>query len=160
MNCEEFLLQFREALDGKVPEQLIQDNVKYYREYINAQAAAGKSEADVLNMLGDPRLLAKTIEESSKFASGSREDSRDGYAGKYDTYGSAQDDGDYSFDKAGSRWHMHLPNIPKWLIVGIVVIAVFSLAVSVFIYFLPVIVVLLIAGLVYKVIRDWMSESG
>ena len=67
MNCEEFLRQFRDALDGKVSENMIQDNVNYYRSYINSQTAGGKSESEVLRMLGDPRLLAKTIEESSKF---------------------------------------------------------------------------------------------
>lgn len=70
MDCEEFLRQFREALDGKVPEGVIRDNVNYYRSYIGSQTAGGRSEEDVLKTLGDPRLLAKTIEESSRFASG------------------------------------------------------------------------------------------
>ncbi len=79
MNCEDFLRQFRDALDGKVSESVIQENVRYYRSYISSQTAGGKSESEVLGMLGDPRLLAKTIEESSRFASG--KDSQDGYAG-------------------------------------------------------------------------------
>ena len=48
MNCEEFLRQFRDALEGKVSENLIQENVNYYKSYINSQTIAGKSESDVL----------------------------------------------------------------------------------------------------------------
>lgn len=64
MDCDEFLMQFREALDGKVPENVIKEHVNYYRSYINSQTANGRNESEVLRMLGDPRLLAKTIEES------------------------------------------------------------------------------------------------
>ncbi len=67
MNREEFLRQFREALAGKVPESVINENAAYYRNYINSQVSSGMSEEDVLRGLGDPRLLAKTLEESSKF---------------------------------------------------------------------------------------------
>ena len=81
MNCEEFLRQFRDALEGKVSESVIQDNVRYYRSYINDQTSGGRSESDVIMTLGDPRLLAKTIEESSKFASGKA--GQDGYAGGF-----------------------------------------------------------------------------
>lgn len=84
MDCDEFLIQFREALDGKVSENVIQENVRYYRSYINGQTANGRNESEVLKMLGDPRLLAKTIEESSKFASGGQQDSRNEYEGSQD----------------------------------------------------------------------------
>ena len=54
MNCEDFLRQFRDALDGKVSESVIQDNVNYYRAYIDSQTVGGRSESDVLRMFGDP----------------------------------------------------------------------------------------------------------
>lgn len=70
MRQEEFLNSFREALIGKVPDNVIQDNLNYYRNYISSQINSGRREEDVLGSLGDPRLLAKTIEESNKFAMG------------------------------------------------------------------------------------------
>ncbi len=70
MNRDEFLRQFREALEGKVSEQVISENAAYYRNYINSQINSGKDESEVLEALGDPRLLAKTIEESSRFKGG------------------------------------------------------------------------------------------
>lgn len=46
MDCDEFLIQFREALDGKVSENVIQENVRYYRSYINGQTANGRNESE------------------------------------------------------------------------------------------------------------------
>ena len=73
MRQEEFLNIFREALVGKVPDSIIRDNENYYRNYINSQMNSGKTEQEVLDQLGDPRLLAKTIEESNKFANGEQQ---------------------------------------------------------------------------------------
>ena len=70
MRQEEFLQSFQEALAGKVSDTIIQENVKYYRDYISNEIRSGKTEDTVLQSLGDPRLLAKTIEESHKFANG------------------------------------------------------------------------------------------
>ena len=94
MNREDFLRQFREALDGKVSEGIIQDNENYYRSYIDGQIRSGKTEEEVLRSLGEPRLLAKTIEESNKFASESTEERRT-YADDNVGYDSAQ----------GGRYH-------------------------------------------------------
>ena len=85
MRQEEFLNSFREALIGKVPDNVIQDNLNYYRNYISSQINSGRREEDVLGSLGDPRLLAKTIEESNKFAMGEERQSyyQDNNTGAY-----------------------------------------------------------------------------
>ena len=67
MRQEEFLKIFQEALAGKISDRIIQENANYYRVYIKNEIASGKTEEEVLQLLGDPRLLAKTIEESNKF---------------------------------------------------------------------------------------------
>lgn len=168
MNCEEFLMQFRDALDGKVSENVIQDNVNYYRSYINSQTASGKSESDVLAMLGDPRLLAKTIEESSKFASG--RESQSGYAGDfnngnftnsnygtYANYGSARNM-DRKRDETEEQKH---GRIPGWLITCIVLIIVFlvlSFAFRIFVILAPYIIVFLLAGFLVRTIHSWWQR--
>ncbi|MDE5824273.1 MAG: hypothetical protein K2N44_10645 [Lachnospiraceae bacterium] len=168
MNCEEFLRQFRDALDGKVSENMIQDNVNYYRSYINSQTAGGKSEADVLRMLGDPRLLAKTIEESSKFASG--RESQGGYAnefnngyytnsnyGNYANYSSARGEDRTYTDAADGR----RSRIPGWLItciVVIVIVLVLSVVFHVFVILAPYIMVFLLAGFVVRAVRSWWQK--
>ena len=37
MNREEFLKQLQEALVGRVPDQVVQENIIYYRRYISEQ---------------------------------------------------------------------------------------------------------------------------
>ncbi|MFG6321493.1 MAG: hypothetical protein K1W41_08030 [Lachnospiraceae bacterium] len=147
MDCDEFLIQFREALDGKVSENVIQENVRYYRSYINGQTANGRNESEVLKMLGDPRLLAKTIEESSKFASGGQQDSRNEYEGSRD--------GDYGYEDTIKGRRIR---IPGWLVTGIVVFVVILLLTvvfKVFVFLAPVVLLFLFGGFLVRTIRGW-----
>ena len=70
MNRYEFISTLRTALTGKVPGTTVEDNIQYYEEYIEIQLRQGKDEAAVLEALGDPRLLARTIIEANKYAEG------------------------------------------------------------------------------------------
>lgn len=158
MNCEEFLMQFRDALDGKVSENVIQDNVNYYRSYINSQTDSGKSESDVLGMLGDPRLLAKTIEESSKFAS-EREDTHytSSNYGTYGNYSSARTmDREYEDTKEEKHGR-----IPGWLIACIVLVILFltvSFAFRIVVILAPYIIVFLLIGFLIRAVRSWWQR--
>lgn len=152
MNREEFLRQFREALEGKVPEQVISENAAYYRNYINNEVNSGKSEGEVLRALGDPRLLAKTIEESSRF-SGSREGTQGTYR---ESYGSAADyrEEPYGSDMQGTQKRVTM--IPAWVvaIIGILLIVfVVTVVFNVFMFFLPAILVGLVVMFAYRLIK-------
>ena len=141
MNCEEFLRQFREALDGRVSEQIIQDNIEYYNSYIKGQILNGNSESEVLGRLGDPRLLAKTIEKSSKFAEEDKEEKKE--------YEESKGSGIFRQNKVG-----------LWLIICIVMIIVvigLQIAFRVIIYFMPLILILMTAWYIYKLVRRWIS---
>lgn len=163
MDCEGFLRQFRDALDGKVPESVIQDNVRYYRSYINSQTAGGKSESDVLRMLGDPRLLAKTIEESSKFASG--KESQGGYAGDFGSHSSVNY-GNYSSAGNANQGYAETKDdrrgrIPGWLItciVVVVVLLVLSVVFHVFVVLAPYIMVFLLIGFLVRAVQNWWQR--
>lgn len=61
MTRREFLDGLREALEGEVSERIIAENLNYYNGYIREEIAKGTSEQEVLQMLGDPRLIAQTI---------------------------------------------------------------------------------------------------
>ena len=141
MNCEEFLRQFREALDGRVSEQIIQDNVEYYNSYIKGQILNGNSESEVLGRLGDPRLLAKTIEKSSKFAEEDKEEKKE-----------------YEESKGSGIFRQN--RIGLWLIICVVMIIVvigLQIAFRVIIYFMPLILILMTAWYIYKLVRHWIS---
>lgn len=73
MDRNEFVSTLRAALTGSVPAPVIEDNVKYYDSYISQEIASGKSEQEVLDSLGDPRLIARTIIDTQKQQTGYRE---------------------------------------------------------------------------------------
>lgn len=64
MTKNEFLKELREALEGQVPVNEIEDSVLYYRDYFSRQEAAGRTEQEILEELGSPRLIAKSIIET------------------------------------------------------------------------------------------------
>ena len=65
MNKEAFIDTLRRALYGKVSDYELTDHVRYYEDYIRQEMNQGRSEQEVLEELGDPRLIARTILETS-----------------------------------------------------------------------------------------------
>jgi uncharacterized membrane protein len=61
MRSSDFLLQLKKALENELSAAQVQDNVEYYKNYIKEEMKSGKSEQEVMNMLGDPWAIAKTI---------------------------------------------------------------------------------------------------
>ena len=66
MSRFEFTEKLRKALSGRVNYQIVNDNVAYYENYIDSEIRKGRSEKEVLNELGDPRLLARTIIDTAE----------------------------------------------------------------------------------------------
>lgn len=65
MTKQEFLDELTIALQGELSSSEISENIRYYNNYILEEMSKGKSEEEVLMGLGDPRLIAKTIIETS-----------------------------------------------------------------------------------------------
>lgn len=64
MDRQQFIDTLERTLrGGGTPEHIIADNVRYYNGYFADESAKGRSEAEIAEELGDPRLLAKTILE-------------------------------------------------------------------------------------------------
>lgn len=121
MQRTEFLIALQEALEGEMPASEVAGNVQYYKDYIESESAA-KGEEAVLQELGDPRLIAKTIIDTYKAAN--EEGSTYGYdSGTYYdnqyTRNDSQDDG-VAINVNGKNIR-----IPKWggYVVAAVVIA-------------------------------------
>ena len=98
----EFVTELEQALRGNVEERIIQENVRYYNDYISEQRAAGKSEEEIFASLGSPRLIAKTIIDTSGEAS-TQGNSR---AGSYN-YSTGSDDS----STGGDGWKRLHPRI-------------------------------------------------
>ena len=80
MDRREFLDILREQLAGNMQEGKAAAHVRYYEDYIQSQVRGGRPEQEVLQELGDPRLIAKTLIDTDD--AGSQED-----YGEYSSYG-------------------------------------------------------------------------
>jgi hypothetical protein len=65
MDKKEFLEVLKQNLNGEVNPEVIEQNIRYYDQYISSRPG---EEDRVLSILGDPRLISKTIIEADKAA--------------------------------------------------------------------------------------------
>lgn len=128
MNKEEFLQGLQNALSGEVPPAVIRENLNYYSDYIQTEINKGRSAAEVMEELGDPRLIARTIIDTTPGAGGSNyesyyNDSADQYQDDSRQQNSRQSTGSFKYHDL-NKWY--------WKLLGIVmVIMVFSLIITI-----------------------------
>lgn len=58
---QEFIDSLRRALTGKISQGEIEEHIQYYEDYITAETRIKGSEQEVLNVLGNPKLIAMSI---------------------------------------------------------------------------------------------------
>ena len=61
MTRQDFLDELKQALSGEVPVNVMMESYTYYANYIDEEIRSGKSEAQVLEELGKPMLIARSI---------------------------------------------------------------------------------------------------
>lgn len=61
MTKQEFLDELRQVLSGEVSSECIMDSYRYYSTYIEEKMRGGKSEEQVVEELGRPSLIARSI---------------------------------------------------------------------------------------------------
>lgn len=147
MNRYEFIEKLRRALTGQATQSVINDNVRYYEEYLDIEISKGRNEEEVLRSLGDPRLLAKTIIEANKQAG-------------YSSYGDEIiEDGPQFEEKAkkGSGVNVNGKNyvFPAWaaiLVTVLAVILVFAIIGSVLSILIPILLPLFLIIMAVQVV--------
>lgn len=103
MRKTEFLQELKEALQGEVSPAVIQENLNYYDNYISQEIGKGRTEDEIMEELGGPRIIAKTIIDSSEAAGGGAQPG--------DYY--SETDAGYSQDK-GMNINSHYIDLNKW----------------------------------------------
>ena len=61
MTKPEFLEELKSALMGEVSAEVMMDSYRYYSNYIDEEVQKGRTEEDVLDELGLPGLIARSI---------------------------------------------------------------------------------------------------
>lgn len=69
MTKTEFIDGLRTALTGELPDAEVENNIKFYDDYIRIKSV-DNNEEDVVEQIGDPRLIAKTIIDTYQITHG------------------------------------------------------------------------------------------
>ena len=113
-----------------MPEGNVAAHVQYYRNYIEDAVTQGRTETEVLNELGDPRLIARTLLDTDSTASGNPQ-TTGSYSEPYTDNSYEYDNGSSGSKKVKSRsFHIDLSTwylctvlsilIPVMVVFGIV----------------------------------------
>lgn len=141
--------RLRAALVGRLPAEQVQEHLRYYEDYINVQIRMGSREEDVLEALGDPRLIAKTIVETSMAGTDESADyQNEGYRSGY-----------VQSQRGGYVKNRRIFRVPGWLwiiIVVLIVILMLGLAFTLLSAFAPLICVMLVVVGLMKFF-DWLN---
>ena len=140
MSKNEFIQGLEAALSGNVPSETVRENLIYYRDYIRTELEKGRTEQDIMDELGDPRLIARTIMDTTPgaeegafepyhfrgfFGEGSQTGSYSQGSGYGQDSSYSQNDG-YT-QGSGSRGHVHYYDLNKWYwkLLAVVVVVLF-----------------------------------
>lgn len=127
MTQTEFLDTLRKALNGKTDPGVVSENLSYYRSYISDELHKGRSEAEILEELGDPRLIARTILDAEKNDPRWRKTRRSPDYDNYDyTYSNiSETEEDTSGEDYSGSFHQKNFRINKWVFFGIFFLILF-----------------------------------
>ncbi len=161
MTKQEFIQELSECLLNEVDSQEYHNSVEYYSRYIDEEVRKGKTEQQVTQQLGSPRLIAKTIidaqignEVSKNYNTIYDEDG-------YEEYENTKKQEEFKtspfhiyFGGRELKWYEKLGAVAIFIVVLLLLLAVLGVAFSILInVVLPVIVVVLIFRLIYSFFR-------
>ncbi|MEY8389748.1 DUF1700 domain-containing protein [Lachnospiraceae bacterium 45-W7] len=153
MTRQDFLRELESALQGQLSQAAVNSNIRYYDSYMKEEMRKGKTEQAVLEALGNPRLIAKTLidttDEYHRAAGGgyhskscAQEDSARGFYNGY----SQEDDFDVRREgRKRSSWLWKLFVIATAILIIVVVANVVAFLLPLLV---PVVLILLICSLI------------
>lgn len=146
MTKQEFLEGLRRYLSGSLEYRQVNEHLRYYTEYIDSQIRQGKSEEQVMQELGDPRLIAKTL-SGMEGADTIREEYREEYI---------EDENGNSSDRY-MNFNGKMLRIPGWLLTVLICLIVFCVLTVVFTlisWLLPYMLVIFAGVMLYRFFRN------
>lgn len=144
MNRYEFVEELRKALSGSLSANEIDGHARYYEEYIDMQIRKGKMEEEVLQELGNPRLLAKSMIDVSESKMGNNEDGMADF-----TKNNQENEEGFSYNKM---------KLKSWFIVSFIIVIllivfglIFSVIAILLKFFFPLILLILVVKMISKI---------
>lgn len=157
MRKKEFLDILYNQLSGQMPEGSVAAHVQYYRNYIEDEQQKGRTETDILNDLGDPRLIARTLLDTEVGAGNPQNGST--YSAIYNEADSDYNEYDSSDSARGHvKKHSFKLDLSTWYgKVAVILIAavVLLLLVTILGILIPVVIV---AGVIMYIISQFRKQ--
>ena len=151
MNRQEFLHELRIALQGEISQRAIDEHVRYYENYIIEESRKGKSEEEVISQLGNPRLIAKTlIDTTEQFGTVNEEE----YYSKHYNEENIGFHASYS-DRTGWDVRFGKLKLNSWygkLLMILIAILIIIVAAHIVAFLLPVIIIIVMILLIISLI--------
>lgn len=141
MTKQEFLYALEAALSEELNSIQVNEQINYYRQYIEEQAASGRSESEVLDELGDARIIAHNIID------GIEEEPNYHRTTVTYTTGDEGEEGELS-------WKTKVKTYGTIAIIIAVVVLVLALVTRLIIWMLPSIIVIAVVLLIFYKRRD------
>jgi len=161
MNRQEFIDKLTSALNGNLAQPLVREHIQYYEDYFVAEMSKGKSEQEILERLGDPRLIARTIIVTNTTESeGNSAYESDTYQNGYYQSSAYQSGGfrqTVSREQGEVRRRSQLPGWVWILLVLVIVAFVFSIVMSVLSFLAPILIPVIVILFLVKLFRDWLN---
>lgn len=174
MTKNDFLDLLRNTLLGQIPDLEIESNMKYYEEYIRTEGYK-TSEEEVINQLGDPRLIAKTITDTYQLSHEPMFHNTNRNSTFYDTensYNNKKYKNDYShdtkYDKGndsnGRNFSFNISTSLTWIqkvfiasiIILLIIVIIFVGGILLNIFF-TIAIPLLFIYIVYRIIKEFLK---
>lgn len=149
MTRQEFVSELRIALQDQVSQQTLKENLDYYETYIMQESRKGRTEEEVLEELGNPRLIAKTIISSEP------DNNRRSRQENYSSYNDDEYNPGFDFQINGKVYRGMKAKVLKWTAIIAIILVIFgiiALAAGVISILAPVIVPLLIILIAVRLI--------
>ena len=151
MKKSEFLIRLQEALEGDVSTTTIQENVRYYDDYISGEVRDGKQEDAVIEELGDPWILARNITQAPEVLDATNVYGEDMHRENRNNYGSG---GHTQIRIVNSWWKLML----ILLCIVLVIIAVIVIVLGIIRFLAPVLIPLILILIVLRLVKNGSRE--
>lgn len=142
MTKQEFLYALETALSEELNDIQVNEQINYYRQYIEEQIASGRSESEVLEELGDARIIAHNIIDGI-------EEEGNAYRRTTVTYTTGDEE-----DEADLTWKAKAKMYGTIAIIIAVVVLVLALVTRLIIWMLPAIIVIAVVLWIFSKRRD------
>ncbi len=153
--------QFLEILSKELMEDLqtseAQYQINYYRNYIEEQIASGRSETEIMDELGDPRLIARTVIDGERDAGAwvrgdegvtSTYNDRRKYDGRRSTNSVYEESDDKMSQEPDLKTKLKFYGITALVLV--VIFIILAIVFRLFVLFLPAIICIAVISWIFK----------